>query len=261
MHKPTTDGHSSTRNATTASSGGLPIRSAAHTPATTTANAPNSRAKDPRPPAGSIPPSKSRPLTSLTPQATSNSNNTDPGTLLNGPPPQPARPTQPHTTASGRTIFRDPPGKVWTQSDDTPPAKEFGSPLPETDPLAVQVSDCIDHALRLLKHERGRASLIKAGYLFVKEVGNCHKLAYSDKGYPPEYYGKMGDWVDDFLECVHKDFPNVYVTRTLKRNGSFHPKLRTAGAEKDYKPKDAGYILLDKWVSTRLILPLIVEFY
>jgi hypothetical protein len=244
-----TDVPSSTSNAVMPTPGGLPIRRDANKPPTTTANFLNSRVTGSRPlpptPLPDIPnirangprPLPLRPLPPIPQIGPQNSNDT-------GLRPQPAMATQPRSTTNDGNlrVFRDP--KVLTQFHTFPLVKEFQQVSP-TDPLFLAVSHCIDTSLRVLEQPRGRQGLIEGGKTFIRLKESA---AYKGNLENDE---EMGEWVDCFLNRVREDFPNVFVTATLIENAALVRKVRPANVEKDFKPKFAGIMCLDKWVSKR----------
>lgn len=240
MTKPT-DVPSSTSSAATPTPSVLPIRATATTTAGTAVNASNSRTTGPRPQPGtqSSGGSGPRPLPPTPQSGTQGSNNTGSRT-------QPVLSTQPHAAADNGNlrVFRDP--KVLTIFDPFPLVKEFQQ-LSPSDPLFLAVSHCIDTALRVLEHPRGRHGLIEGGKRLVKLM----RLQGSEISYKgnPDNDKEMGEWVDCFLRCVREDFPNVFVTATLIQNAVLVRLDRPAKVEKRFKPKLAGIMCLDKWVS------------
>lgn len=165
---------------------------------------------------------------------------TRPGSRTGNTEPGNVNVTRPYTKASASerrlVVFEDPPGQDLTYHDDLPKEKEMKS----SDPLFIIMSHCVDNAMRMMEHPKGRDALIESGNIYVdnKKPQDVHVKVSPDK---------MGAHVDKFLKAIAEDFPSIQITGAIDSDAAVF-RTPWENLVNRYPPKSSAQFVLNKKV-------------
>ena len=136
-------------------------------------------------------------------------------------------------------IFKDPASVMTIQRGQSP--LQYAEVAPG-DPRFEAVAMIIHVALAIVASPPGKARLTRTGHRFLEERSmRGERFVYNDR------VDRLPHWVDEFLREMRSDFPNVYLTNTVRGEA----RMRKFDWGRDirlYNTKTAGVLQINKMV-------------
>ncbi|KAF5004542.1 hypothetical protein FDECE_8974 [Fusarium decemcellulare] len=153
-------------------------------------------------------------------------------------------PQTPGSEIGNLTIFKDPTGVMTVQGGRTP---THYSQITPDDKRFETIAVSIHIALALLESRDGKSWLVRTATKILEiRTHRRHPHIYNDR---PE---RLRYWIDHFLQEMRSDFPNVYLTNTV-RGESRMKKFDWGRDIRRYNAKAAGILQISKMLVDNMV--------
>lgn len=150
-----------------------------------------------------------------------------------------SNPQTPGAEIGNLTIFKDPTGVMTVQRGRSP--TRYSQVTPD-DKRFEAIAAGIHVALALLESPAGKSWLLRtATKILENRINRGDPHVYNDR---PE---RLRYWVDQFLQEMRSDFPNVYLTSTVRGEARMR-KWEWGRDIRRYNAKAAGILQINKMV-------------